>query len=620
MDKKFTFIGVLCLVAAFGLMWLQGRQAAEAARAARERAAQEAPAQVARSESAAPAPAPVAEAAPVDLLDAARETAGRAADTAVDLLDRAGTAARDAVATMAPALAEEPERLVVLENDFIQVILTSKGAAVRDVALKRYPAEQGGTEPYRLNAGLVKPTLGLYRQTADQGDELLGGSWTVAHEAADRVEFRRAFPGGITMVRSFTLSREEQGAKPYLVQGSIRLINDGGSVTAPGRWKIDVGTAAPTGQEGTTVGYDAYGEFLNFGYFDGKDAEFFSINKFRSSKGFLGMGARTARNVITGPDRVVWASAKNQFFVTVLTPAEPTAGWEARLEDFAGGAQGVTGLITLEVPSVRPGAEWRSDYSWYVGPKEYPRLSQLEQQQDLVLQFGWMAWISKMLLHLLLLLQGWVGNYGVAIVLMVVMIRVLLWPLTAQAARAAKKMAAIQKPLAALREKYKEQPEKLQKETLKLFQENKVNPVAGCFPLFIQIPIFFGLFGMLRTASELRFSSFLWAADLSRPDTVAVLAGIPLNPLPLLMGATMFIQMRMTPTTMDKMQQRILQFMPIMVTFMCYQFSSGLALYWTISNLFSILQQYLTNKQKDPVPALEVVSPSKPLPRRKGKS
>lgn len=618
MDKKFTVIGVICLVAAFGLMWMQGRQSAEAARAARERAAQTAPAMVERAASADAAPA--TEAAPVDLLEAAGETAERVADSAVDLLDAAGTAAREAVATIATALEAEPERLIVLENDFIEVVLTSRGAAVRDVALKQYPTEQGGTEPYRLNAGLVKPSLGLYRQTAEQTDELLGGSWTVAHEAADRVEFRRTFPGGITIARSFTISFESEGAKPYLIQGSVRLLNDGGSVTAPGRWKIDVGTAAPTGQEGTTVGYDAYGEFLNFGYFDGEDADFFSINKFRSSKGFLGMGARPARAVIAGSDRVVWASAKNQFFVTVLTPMEPTAGWEARLEEFSGGRQGVTGLVTLEVPSVRPGAEWRSDYSWFVGPKEYPRLSQLDQQQDLVMQFGWMAWISKMLLHLLLLLQGWVGNYGVAIVLMVVMIRVLLWPLTAQAARAAKKMAAIQKPLAALREKYKEQPERLQKETLKLFQENKVNPVAGCFPLLIQIPIFFGLFGMLRTASELRFSSFLWASDLSRPDTVAMIAGIPLNPLPLLMGATMFFQMRMTPTTMDKMQQRILQFMPIMVTFMCYGFSSGLALYWTISNLFSILQQYLTNKQKDPVPVLEVVNPPKAAGRRKGKS
>jgi len=617
MDKKSTVLGVLCLVAAFGLMWVQGRQSAEAARQARERAAQEAPAvqePVTRRGAEVAAPATGVD-SPVGLLDTAREVTQ-------DALDAAGRAAREVGTRIAAALPEAPEQLVELENDYMVVTLTSYGAAVREVALKRYPAEQGGTEPYRINAGVLRPALGLFRETGERSEEFMGGSWTVAHSARDRVEFRRSYPGGLELARSFTIINDPEGPNPYLVEGTIRLINRGGSMTAPGRWKIDVGTAAPTGQEGTTVGYDAYGEFLNFGYSDGDGADFLSINKFRQSSGFLGMGARPSREVIGGEDRVVWASAKNQFFVTILTPREPTRGWEARLEDFPGGRQGVTGYMVLDVPSVSPEDEWRFDYSWYAGPKEYPRLSHLGQQQDLVLQFGWMAWISKMLLHLLLMLQGWVGNYGMAIVLMVVMIRVCLWPLTAQAARSAKKMAMVQGPLKAMREKYKDQPEKLQKETLKLFQEYKVNPVAGCFPLFIQIPIFFGLFGMLRTASELRFSSFLWAADLSRPDTIAYLAGIPINPLPLLMGITMFFQMRMTPSTMDKMQQRILQAMPILVTFMCYQFSSGLALYWTISNLFSILQQYLTNRQVDPVPAAPVdkgKAATKGAARRKGK-
>lgn len=590
MDKKYTVFGIICLIGAFWLMWAQGRHASEAARQAREQAGREVPAAV--------EPTAVEQTAPRPELDTPVPFA----------VDEPQPAEPAAIVVPEP---EVPETLVVLENDYIEVTLTSRGAAVREVALKRYPVEQGGTEPYRMNAGVRRPALALFRETSDRGEEFLGGDWAVTRRSRTSAEFRRSFPGGLELVRTFAISNDTEGPRPYLIDGSIRLLNRGSSTTATGRWKIDVGTAEPTGQEGTTVGYDAYGEFLNFGYFDGNKARFHSINRFRASSGFLGMGARSARSVINGGDRVVWASTKNQFFVTVLTPAQPTQGWEARLEEFPGMKQGVAGFMLLDVPGIGPDSDWALDYSWYAGPKEYPRLSHLDHKQDLVLQFGWMSWISKMLLHLLLLLHGWVGNYGMAIVLMVVLIRVILWPLTAQAARSAKKMAAVQEPLKAIREKYKDQPERIQKETLKLFQEYKVNPVAGCFPLIIQIPIFFGLFGMLRTASELRFSSFLWVSDLSRPDTIAYLAGIPLNPLPLLMGATMFIQMRMTPTTMDKMQQRILQFMPILVTFLCYQFSSGLALYWTISNLFTILQQYLTNRQKDPVP-VEVAAAKSP--------
>ena len=132
---------------------------------------------------------------------------------------------------------------------------------------------------------------------------------------------------------------------------------------------------------------------------------------------------------------------------------------------------------------------------------------------------------------------------------------------------------------------------------MKLFKENRVNPAAGCLPVFIQIPIFIGLYYMLRTSSEIRFQSFLWIKDLSLPDTIATIGSFPVNILPIIMGVTMLIQMKVTPTpSMDGMQQKIIMFMPFIFLIFCYNFPAALVLYWTVQNLFTIFQQWLTNR------------------------
>ena len=137
----------------------------------------------------------------------------------------------------------------------------------------------------------------------------------------------------------------------------------------------------------------------------------------------------------------------------------------------------------------------------------------------------------------------------------------------------------------------------MQTETLKLFKENRVNPAAGCLPVFIQIPIFIGLYYMLRTSSEIRFQSFLWIQDLSVPDTIAMLGTFPVNILPILMGITMFVQMKLTPSpSMDGMQQKIFMAMPFIFLVFCYNFPAALVLYWTVQNLFTIFQQWLTHR------------------------
>jgi YidC/Oxa1 family membrane protein insertase len=147
-----------------------------------------------------------------------------------------------------------------------------------------------------------------------------------------------------------------------------------------------------------------------------------------------------------------------------------------------------------------------------------------------------------------------------------------------------------------LQEKYKDEPVKFQQEMGKVWKKAGVNPLSGCWPIFIQIPIFIGFYNMLGKAVELRHHGFWWVKDLSQPDTIAHIAGLPINPLPLIMAGTMLLQMKVTPQSGDPMQRRMFMFMPLIFIFLCYNFASALALYWTVQNMISIVQLVMNRK------------------------
>jgi YidC/Oxa1 family membrane protein insertase len=186
--------------------------------------------------------------------------------------------------------------------------------------------------------------------------------------------------------------------------------------------------------------------------------------------------------------------------------------------------------------------------------------------------------------------------YGWAIIAITVIIKLLFWPLTKASTRSMKRMAELQPEMKKIQEKFKDEPQKMNKKMMEFMKENKVSPLGGCLPMLIQIPVFFGFYYMIQSAIELRGASFLWAWDLSMPDTVAMLAGFPVNPLPIIMGVTMLWQARLTPPSpgMDPTQQKIMQYMPLIFLFVLYNMSSGLTLYWTVQNVLTIVQTKLT--------------------------
>jgi YidC/Oxa1 family membrane protein insertase len=202
--------------------------------------------------------------------------------------------------------------------------------------------------------------------------------------------------------------------------------------------------------------------------------------------------------------------------------------------------------------------------------------------------------------------HGAMANWGLAIILMTLIIKTVSLPFTLAASRSAKRMQKFQPEIAALKEKFKDNPQKLNQATLELFKAHKINPMGGCLPILITMPLFIGFFTMLQGSAELRFQGFLWARDLSSPDTIWHIPGLgfPLNIMPLLMGATMIFQMRLTPQpTVDNAQAKMMKFMPVIFTLFCYSFSCALALYSTINGLFTIGQQLVINRMKDDEPA-----------------
>ena len=231
------------------------------------------------------------------------------------------------------------------------------------------------------------------------------------------------------------------------------------------------------------------------------------------------------------------------------------------------------------------------------------------------MQFGVFWWISEPFSWILNKLFSLLGSYGLAIVILTILVKLILWPLTAQATRSQKKMQSLQEPMSKLREKHKGNSQKLNQEMMKFYKEHKVNPFAGCWPILIQIPIFLGMFWMLRSAAELYGQSFLWANDLSEQDHVGQVQGFSLNVLPILMVVTQWLQMKLNPMQMgpelsdaQRINAKMMRFMPFMFLIFLYFFSSALVLYWTVQNLMTILQTLVTKNKTETISKTATVS------------
>lgn len=672
MDKKNTFIGLIILGVALFMMIREGQKQNEYLKY------QEAVAQQAAADRAAAAEAGEGEAAPAASAftpltgaasgaSAAQSSAVAGASGAVatggaaagnggaasgeGLFSRPAGATGTALGGQAEIAPQQTAETYTLQNDYIRVTFTSKGGAIEAVEFVerganeklRYPQTVDSDIPYAFNRGALTPALSL----ALAGDATTAPTdyapqFELLQKTDTLIQFRYRDPNGGVIVRGYQIEEAGRDDQPYVIAHATKLENIQSHPLSLPALYLNVGSVPPT--EG-----DYMSQYLNFGYYESEDgkARFYQLYRMKGFFGMFGAGALEEQPaeiksfVEGGQPQIGWGSIKNQFFATVLTPTNIKASnifatpvelivreGERTVTEIGG-----TGALGFNLGELAPGESKIIEANFYCGPKEYLRLAKLTPslEQDKVMQFGYLASISKMLLWALVgihnalvaISPNWA--WGWAIIVLTIIIKGVLWPLTQVQVRSSKRMAKIQKPMAELREKFKDNPQKMNQEMMKLWKEHKVNPLAGCLPILVQFPIFIGLFFMLRTSSELRFAPFLWVKDLSAPEHLfnwgvnVPFLGEYFNLLPILMGVTMFFQMRMTPTPVtDNMQRRIFQAMPFIFLLFCYRFPSGLVIYWTGQNLITIFQQWLTNRRKDdePAPAVTAVAPA---PAKKGK-
>jgi len=294
---------------------------------------------------------------------------------------------------------------------------------------------------------------------------------------------------------------------------------------------------------------------------------------------------------------VRWVGYEDNYFMTTIVPQEMG---QATAHFSVSDESKVTSVLAGAADTIAPQASKEYKYTLYFGPKELKLLKTMGSDLERAVDFGWFDVIARPTLYVLNFLYKFVGNYGIAIILVTILLKLLFWPISQKGMESMKTLQKIQPKMAKLREKYQDDKVRQQQEMMKLYQTYKVNPLGGCLPMVLQIPVFFALYKVLLQSIELRHAPFmLWITDLAAPDRLYLgfdipwLHGIPV--LTLLMGGSMFLQQKMTPTTGDPTQAKIMLFMPVIFTFMFLNFASGLVLYWLVNNLLTIGQQYLVN-------------------------
>lgn len=483
-----------------------------------------------------------------------------------------------------PRVARAPEQLTRIETPLYEAVFTSRGGALLQWSLRDYDDAELPDRP------LVDIT------TLDPSRDVALGTPFEAVGFGDlsQADFALEQPDRLTLV----FTREEQGVlmrktyrlreDDYLFRLQLEVENGGDRHVRP-----TFRTIWPARKQDSVD----YVQHQLAAFADG-DLEQAPVG---GGGSFLGFGGGDLSEPRTFPSDVDWAGANATYFLAAMMPESPRDA-AAR---FSKGRERdlVYAEVAFQGVNVPPGQSASRELRVYLGPKETGRLEEAGARLDESIQKGWFPPLTSFFVWLLQTTYGLVGNYGVAIVLITVLVRVLMFPIMQKQVKSMKRMGDMQPRMKEIQEKYADDKQKQSEEMMKLWKESGFNPMAGCLPMVLQLPVFIGLYYALQGAIELRQAPFFgWINDLSAPETLFVLPGLdlPVRMLPLLMGGSMVLQQRLTPTTMDPAQARMMgTVMPVMFTFLFYQFASGLVLYWLISNVLGIAQQLWTNRRKE---------------------
>lgn len=499
-------------------------------------------------------------------------------------------------------IAATDEKVINISTPLYQARLTNRGGVISSFKLARYRQDIKDPES-RVEMVRVVETGGLLPLAAEfiaAGGPLgfaqalfqvEGTDLTLEAGQSDKVVFRYRTAEGLEMVKTFTFS-----ADTYGVECSVKLQNLSDQ-TLRGRTTLvwAPGLEPPEGGEKSSMfSASRYGYQGALYHEGGGRPDKVKGGKLEGQKNF------------EGPFN--WIASEDMYFVAALIPSDESMGALARKG--SGGRVEVGVFAQVELP---PGTAVSMDAVAYIGPKEMVSLKAVSETLIKTIALGIFGFIAKPILDMLNFFYKYVGNYGLSIIIVSGLIKIVFIPFSTISHRSMKKMSKLQPKINALRDRYKKDRDKLNQEIMKLYQENKVNPASGCLPILVQIPVFFALYRALLGAIELRHAPFyLWITDLSAKDPIYI--------TPIIMGATMFLQQKMTPVTGDPRQAKIMMFMPVVFTALFLSFPSGLVIYWTVNNVLTVGHQYWMNrsmKREDAV--AEALAEAEEPKKRKGK-
>ncbi len=492
------------------------------------------------------------------------------------------TAASDIPAKPSAPSSARPTKDITVKTKRFEAVFSERGGSLKSFKLADYKERLGDKalkeliqvqEPdqYLLQLEWIKqtpPTSALAFFQADRTSLEL-----TPQQPQGSLTFRSVSDQGITVIKTYTFSYDS-----YRIGLGLKVVN-GSSKPLEGNLALIVQNRFPK----TDAAADAFQGQLTL--INGKYEEK-SIDKFEKE------------SVLTG--KIEWGALSDTYFMSALAPVD-SEGIVSLKTSRPGPEQLMTAFV-LPPLNLATGEEKTFQYALYFGPRDIGILKSLNLQLDKAVNFGFFDIVSKPLLWVLNFFYGYFHNYGLAIILLTILVKIVFWPLTHKSYKSMKDMQKLQPKMAKIREKHKDNKEQMNQEMMALYKTYKVNPMGGCLPMVIQIPVFFALYSLLGYAIELRHAPFiLWITDLAAPDRLPIGFPIPyvgegIPVLTLLMGASMFIQQKMTPTTGDPTQAKIMLFLPVVFTFMFINFAAGLVLYWLVNNVLSIGQQYYINK------------------------
>jgi YidC/Oxa1 family membrane protein insertase len=473
----------------------------------------------------------------------------------------------------APRSQPAKEKDIVVETDVLRVVVSNRGGQIKSWQLKKYLESDGtpvdiiGKRPeghetmaLRTWSGNQEASHGIYSANLDQlllSEEAEKGTLVLRHRTST----------GLELTKSITFFQND-----YKIDLETRVKNMGrreGAVTFDLLWGPGI-----RGGGGS------------------KDKPIKPVTTLVNGQRVQDKWEKLDRGV-KREGTVSWTAIHDNYFCAALIPLEK-GGW-AQVEKIreAGPLVG----LAFSKRRLLPGESASESYSLFVGPKEIERLTRMGLQMREIIDLGWFDFLARPALHFLKYTQKYLKNYGLAIIVLTFLVRIILFPLTYKSIKSMQDMQKLQPKMSAIRERFKGDSKRMNQELMDLYRKHNISPLGGCLPMLLQVPIFIALYNALINSVELWKAPFVWwIRDLSSKD--------PFYVLPILMGASWVIQQAMTPTVGDPRQAKMMLLMPIVFTFMFLNFPSGLVLYFLVSNLLGIGQQLIINRQlKTPSPA-----------------